>query len=95
MPDSFKSLGEIFKREPAFRNLREIVKSTDVVSDFCKIFPDFNKIAIAQKVDKKVLKLRVENPTWRNEMKFREKEIVERINKFYNEERIKQIRFTS
>ena len=95
MPDSFKSLGEIFKREPAFRNLREIVKSTDVVSDFYKIFPDFNKIAIPQKVDKKVLKLRVENPTWRNEMKFKEKEIVERINKFYNEERIKQIRFTS
>ncbi len=95
MPDSFKSLGEIFKRDPAFRNLREIVKSADVVSDFYKIFPDFNKIAIAQKVDKKVLKLRVENPAWRNEMKFKEKEIVERINNFYKEERIKQIRFTS
>ena len=63
--------------------------------DFYKIFPDFEKIATAQRVVKKVLKLRVENSTWRSEMKFREKEIIERINKFYNEERVKQIRFSS
>ena len=66
-----------------------------MVNDFYKIFPDFEKIALPLKVDKKVLKLRVENQTWRSEMKFRESEIVERINKFYNEERIKQIRFSS
>ncbi len=95
MPDSFKSLGDVFRREPAFKNLREVVKSSDVVNDFNKIFPDFEKIATAQKVIKKVLKLRVENSTWRSEMKFREKEIIERINKFYNEERVKQIRFSS
>ncbi|RKY97363.1 MAG: hypothetical protein DRQ13_04775 [Ignavibacteriae bacterium] len=95
MPDSFKSLGDVFRKEPAFKYLREVVKSSDVVNDFYKIFPDFEKIALPLKVDKKVLKLRVENPTWRSEMKFRESEIVERINKFYNEERIKQIRFSS
>ena len=95
MPDNFKSLGDVFRREPAFKNLREVVKSSDVVNDFYNIFPDFEKIALPLKVDKKVLKLRVENPTWRSEMLFREKEIVGRINKFYNEERIKQIRFSS
>ena len=95
MPDSFKSLGDVFRKEPAFKYLREVVKSSDVINDFYKIFPDFEKIALPLKVDKKVLKLRVENPTWRSEMKFRESEIVERINKFYNEERIKQIRFSS
>jgi len=95
MPDSFKSLGDVFRKEPAFKYLREVVKSSDVVNDFYKIFPDFEKIALPLKVDKKVLKLRVENSTWRSEMKFRESEIVERINKFYNEERIKQIRFSS
>ena len=95
MPDSFKSLGDVFRREPAFKNLREVVKSSDVVNDFYKIFPDFEKIAKAQKVVKRVLKLRVENSTWRSEMKFREKEIIERINKFYSEERINQIRFSS
>jgi len=95
MPDSFKSLDDVFRKEPAFKYLREVVKSSDVVNDFYKIFPDFEKIALPLKVDKKVLKLRLENPTWRSEMKFRESEIVERINKFYNEERIKQIRFSS
>ena len=95
MPDNFKSLGDVFRREPAFKNLREVVKSSDVVNDFYKMFPDFEKIALPLKVDKKVLKLRVENSTWRSEMKFREKEIVERINKFYNEKRIIQIRFSS
>ncbi len=95
MPNSFKSLGDVFRREPAFKNLREVVKSSDVVNDFYKIFPDFEKIALPLKVDKKVLKLRVENPTWRSELKFMESEIIERINKFYNEDRVKQIRFGS
>ena len=76
MPDSFKSLGDVFKREPAFINLREVVKSSDVINDFYKIFPDFEKIATPQKVVKKVLSLRVENPTWRSEMKFREKRYI-------------------
>ena len=40
MPDSFKSLGDVFRREPAFKNLREVVKSSDVVNDFNKIFPE-------------------------------------------------------
>jgi len=95
MPDSFKSLGDVFRREPAFKNLREVVKSSDVVNDFYKIFPDLEKIASAQKVVKMVLKLRVENSNWRSEMKFREKEIIEKINKFYSEERVKKIRFSS
>ena len=95
MPDNFKSLGDVFRKEPAFKNLREVVKSSDVINDFYKIFPDYERVASPIKVDKKVLKLRVENSTWRSEMKFREKEIIERINIFYNEERIKQIRFSS
>ncbi len=95
MPDNFKSLGDVFRKEPAFKNLREVVKSSDVINDFYKIFPDYERVASPIKVDKKVLKLRVENSTWRSEMKFREKEIVEKINKYYNEERIKQIRFSS
>lgn len=93
MPDGFKSLGDVFKREKSFKQLREIVKQSDVVLDFHKIFPDFKKIAQPQKVERKTLLLKVENPGWRNELKFKETEIVEKINKFYNEERINQIRF--
>ena len=93
MPNGFKSIGDVFKREQSFGRLREIVKSSDVVSEFHTIFPDFQKVALPKKVEKKVLILKVENPAWRNELKFKETEIIERINKFYKEERILQIRF--
>jgi hypothetical protein len=93
MPEGFKSLGDVFRREKSLKRLREIVKQSDVVLDFYNIFPDFKKVAQPQKVERKTLLLRVENPSWRNELKFKETEIVEKINKFYNEERINQIRF--
>ena len=93
MPKGFKSLGEVFRRERSFKRLREIVKQADVVSDFHDIFPDFKEIIKPKKVDRKTLLLKVENPAWRNELKFKEAEIIDKINKFYNEERINQIRF--
>ena len=89
------SLGELFKSNPAFSRLREIVKSNDIVEDFEKVFPDLKKVVTAVKVEKKILKLKVENPAWRSELKFRETEIVEKINKYYKEERVNHIRFTS
>ncbi|MBT8378017.1 MAG: DUF721 domain-containing protein [Ignavibacteria bacterium] len=94
MPDGFKSIGDVFRREHSFNKLREIVKQSDVVLDFYNIFPDFKKIAQPQKVVKKTLLLKVEIPSWRNELKFKETELIEKINKFYNEERINQIRFS-
>lgn len=93
MPDGFKSLGEVFRRERSFKKLREIVKQSDVISDFYIIFPDFIKVVQPKKVERKTLLLKVENSAWRNELKFQEMEIVEKINRFYNEERINQIRF--
>ena len=95
MSNGFKSLGELFKSSPAFSRLREIVKSNDIVEDFDKVFPDLKKVVTALKVEKKILKLKVENPAWRSELKFRETEIVEKINKYYKEERVHHIRFTS
>src|SRR3989304_4819294 len=75
--------------------VRSVVKSSDVVIDFFKIFPDLKKVVIPQKVDKMFLKLRVENAVWRSELKFKEQEIVDKINKFYNEQRVKGIKFTN
>ncbi|MCZ6704192.1 MAG: DciA family protein [Ignavibacteria bacterium] len=95
MPDSFKSLGEVFRSDPQLNNIRRIVKSSEVVLDFYKIFPDLEKVVKPQKVDKMFLKIRVENAVWRSELKFRELEIVKRINNYYNEERIKGIKFTN
>ncbi len=93
MPDKFKSIGDVLKREQSFKGLREIVKQTDVILDFYDIFPDFQKIAVAQRADKKVLILKVENAGWRSELKFKETEIIEKINNYYKENRINKIKF--
>ena len=95
MPNSFKSLKEVYKSEPLLNNVRRVVKSSEVVLDFYKIFPDLEKVAKPQKVDKMFLKMRVENAVWRSELKFRELEIVNKINDYYSEERIKGIKFTN
>ncbi|MGA7838761.1 MAG: DUF721 domain-containing protein [Ignavibacteriaceae bacterium] len=93
MHNGFASLKEIFDAEPGFENLRRVVKQSDVVNDFGKIFPELKKVASAVKVEKKALCLRVENAAWRSELKFREKEIIEKVNKFYKEKRIMFVRF--
>jgi len=95
MPEGFRSLKDVFSKEPGLYKVRSVVKSSDVVIDFHKIFPDLKKIVVPQKVDKMFLKLKVENAAWRSELKFKEREIVDKINAFYKEERIKGIKFTN
>ena len=93
MRSNFKSLKEVFKNERLLSGVREIVESSDVMVDFYEMFPNLEKVAIPQTCEKKVLKLKVENPSWRNELKFMESEMIEKINKHFNEKRINQIRF--
>jgi Dna[CI] antecedent, DciA len=93
MRNSFISLKEIFRRERSLAGLRELVDSSDVVVKFYEIFPNLEKVAIPVACEKKILKLKIENPAWRSELKFMETEMVEKVNKFFNEHRINQIRF--
>lgn len=95
MSSGFLSLGDIIKKEPAFAGLRKTMSESDVVAEFYNIFPDLKKVAAAVKVDKKVLYLRAESPAWRNELKFKESSIIEKVNKFFGDERIKWIKFVS
>ena len=95
MPNGFKSIKEIFNTDPGLKKIRSVVDENDVINDFEKIFPEFIKVVKAKKVDKKIITLRVENAAWRSELKFKEKEIIEKINSFYKEERIKEIRFSA
>ncbi len=95
MPDGFKSLKVVYISDPNLKNVRKIVKSSDVILDFLKIFPDWEKVVTPVRVDKMFLKLRVENSVLRSELKFKEKKIVDKINQFYNEERVKGIKFTN
>jgi hypothetical protein len=93
MHNSFKSLGEIFKKEKSLSGVREIVEAADVLVHFHEIFPNLEKVAIPQQCENKILKIKVENPAWRNELKFIEPEMIEKVNSFFNSRRIYQIRF--
>lgn len=95
MPDYFRSIKEIFDREPELKKIRDVVKSGDIVNDFYEIFPDLAKVVSKIKINKTTLMLTVENPVWRQELKNREENIIERINSFYKEKRVNNIRFTS
>ena len=92
MHSSFRSLKDVFKKERALSGVREIVESADVLVHFYEIFPTLENIAIPQQCEKKVLKIKVENPAWRNELKFMEVEMIEKVNSFFKEKRINQIR---
>lgn len=94
MPDGFKSLKDVFNKDPELDNVRNIVKSNDIINDFSKIFPELKKIVSSAKTNKYTLTLKIENPIWRQELKNQEESLINRINKFYNEERITKIRFT-
>jgi len=93
MSSSFKSLKEIFIREKSLKPIREIVDSSDVVVKFSEIFPNLEKVVMPLSCEKKILKLKVENPAWRSELRFMEAEMIEKINMFFNEQRINQIKF--
>jgi hypothetical protein len=95
MPKGFRSLFEILNSDPSLEKVRQAIKESDVALEFCKIFPELEKVVVAVKVEKKALLLRVENAAWRNELKFKEKLIVDKINNYFNESRINRIRFIS
>jgi hypothetical protein len=93
MHSSFKSLKEVFKKEKSLAGVRDLVEASDVIVEFYTMFPNLEKIATPILCEKKVLKIKVENPAWRNELKFMESEMIEKINNHFNEKRINQIRF--
>lgn len=93
MRSSFRSLKDVFMKERSLANVREIVESSDVIVQFFEIFPNLEKVVVPLSCEKKTLKLKIENPAWRSELKFKESEIIENINKHFKEQRIIQIRF--
>lgn len=90
---SFRTLEDLLKNENEFSNLRESLKNYDIVDEFEKIFPELKMIAQAVRVDKQTLFLRVENSVWKSELNFKKNLIAEKINKHFNQQIIKSIRF--
>ena len=94
MDKGFVKLSDIINTKSEFEWLSKRIKETEVLDGFIEIFPNLGKVAKVMKVDKKTLFLKVENSVWRSELKFSESVIIEKINKFFKEERIKFIKFS-
>jgi hypothetical protein len=93
MDKGFVKLSDIINTEPAFNGLRKNIKDAEVIEGFLQIFPELEKVAKPVKVEKKTLFLKVENSVWRSELKFGSNSIIEKVNTFFKEERIKYIKF--
>jgi hypothetical protein len=94
MDKGFLKLSDIINNEPGLKGFRNTMKDVEVLDSFNELFPDLKKIARVSKVEKKTLFLKVENSVWRSELKFSESVIVDKINSFFGEERIKHVKFS-
>jgi len=95
MHNKFVSIKEALNSNPELSNVRNIVKQSEVIEKFFSVFPEMEKVVKPVRVNRKVLMLKVESSVLRSELKFNEALMVEKINKFFNEERIRSIRFAS
>jgi len=93
MPEKYKSIPDVIKKENVFAPIRKKALEYDITSEFNQIFPELKSIAKAVKVDKSGLFLHVENSVWRSELNFKKKLIVEKVNKHFKSEVIKYIKF--
>jgi hypothetical protein len=93
MNKGFLKLSDIINNEPGLKGFKNTIKDIEVFDSFNELFPDLKKIAKVSKFERKTLFLKVENSVWRSELKFRESVIIEKINSFFGEERIKHIKF--
>ena len=91
--NSFKKVDEVINVENEFWLLRETANNYRVVEDFSKIFPELDIIVKAIKVEKKVLFLKTENSVWKSELNFQKNALIEKINIYFNQQIIKNIKF--
>lgn len=74
--------------------LEEKLKETSVLTSWDEIVGErIAQVAKAKKIKNGKLNVSVENPVWRNELIFLKKEIIEKINKKFKEEIVKEIIF--
>ncbi len=89
----FVSIKEAFNTYSELAKTREAVKEIEVTEKFFLVFPEMEKVIIPASVNRKVLLLRVESSVLRSELRLNESLMINKINKYFNEERIKSIRF--
>ena len=95
MPDNFKSLTEIIENEKAFSKFKKSVREQDVLIEFFNIFPNLKNTVIVSHINNGILFLSVENSVLRNEINLNRKLFLEKINKHFKSDIIKDIKFTN
>lgn len=95
MNNDFKSLEEVFNNSPELMHLKKLVEEHNVEGDFFTIFPELKTLVKSVKFSKHTLKMYVEIPSLRSELKFRETEIIQKINNFYKSDKVKRIQFSN
>lgn len=95
MHNKFISLKDAVDTNPGLFKIRNSIKQSEVIEKFFNVFPEMKKVVTPVTVNKKVLSLKAESSVLRNELRLNESLIVEKINKFFNEERVRSIRFIS
>jgi hypothetical protein len=95
MNSDFKSLEEVLNSSPELLHIKRLVDEHNVEKDFFVIFPELKPLIKSVKFTKNILKMSVEIPSLRNELKFRESEIIEKINNFYKSDKVKKIQFSN
>jgi hypothetical protein len=89
----FVSIKEAFDTSPGLAKTRDAIKEIEVTEKFFSIFPEMKKVIVLVNVIKKVLLLKVESSVLRSELKLNESVMIDKINKYFKDERIKSIRF--
>lgn len=95
MNSDFKSLEEALNSSPELIHIKKLVDEHNVEKDFFLIFPELKPLIKSVKFTKNVLKMSIEIPSLRNELKFRETEIIEKINNFYKSDKVRRIQFSN
>jgi len=95
MSDNFKSITDILEKEKAFSNFNKSVKEQDVLNKFFDIFPNLKKTVKVSHINKRILYLSVENSVLRNEIYLNKNKLLEKINKQFSSEILKDLKFTN
>ncbi|MCS7054040.1 MAG: DUF721 domain-containing protein [Ignavibacterium sp.] len=95
MTNEFKSIADIINSTPELVHIKKIIEEKNVEQDFYKIFPELKMLVKSVRYSKNILKLSIENSALRTELKFRETEIIKKINEYYQDEKVKRIQFSN
>lgn len=95
MTNEFKSIADIINSTPELVHIKKIIEEKNIEQDFYKIFPELKLMVKSVRYSKNILKLSIENSALRTELKFRETEIIKKINDYYQNEKVKRIQFSN